>query len=128
MSQAAVTPRVTVRDVLTDREFRAMYAAQALSVVGDQLARIAVAVLVFNRSHSALLTAISFGVSYLPWVIGGPLLSGFADRLRRRNVMIFCDLVGAVLGLALATPPAPIALLLVLVTLIALREPPFSAS
>src|SRR3954462_3639487 len=83
MSQAAVTPRVTVRDVLADREFRAMYAAQALSVVGDPLARTAVAVLVFNRSHSALLTAVSFAVSYLPWVVGGPLLAGYADRLPR---------------------------------------------
>ncbi|MBV9369295.1 MAG: MFS transporter, partial [Frankiales bacterium] len=120
--------RVTFRDVLANPEFRAMYVAQALSVVGDQLARIAVAVLVFNRSHSALLTAISFGASYLPWVIGGPLLSGYADRLRRRNVMIFCDVVRAVLVLGLAIPGIPIAILLVLVALIALMEPPFSAS
>src|SRR5579885_519944 len=100
--------RVTFGDVLANPEFRAMYVAQALSVVGDQLARIAVAVLVFNRSHSALLPAVSFGVSYLPWVIGGPLLSGYADRLRRRNVMIFCDVIRAVLVLGLAIPGIPI--------------------
>ncbi|MDQ1684954.1 MAG: hypothetical protein QOC82_1691 [Frankiaceae bacterium] len=128
MSTEGSARRVTFGDVLANPEFRAMYVAQALSVIGDQLARIAVAVLVFNRSHSPLLTAVSFGVSYLPWVIGGPLLSGFADHLRRRNVMIFCDLVRAVLVLALAIPGAPIAVLLVLVTLIALMEPPFSAS
>jgi diguanylate cyclase (GGDEF)-like protein len=120
--------RVTFGDVLANPEFRAMYVAQALSVVGDQLARIAVAVLVFNRSHSALLTALSFGVSYLPWVVGGPLLAGYADRLRRRNVMIFCDLVRAVLVLGLAIRGTPIAILLILVTLITLMEPPFSAS
>jgi diguanylate cyclase (GGDEF)-like protein len=120
--------RVTFSDVLANPEFRAMYVAQALSFFGDQLARIAVAVLVFSRSHSALLTAVSFGVSYLPWVVGGPLLSGYADRLRRRNVMIFCDLVRAALVLGLAIPGVPIAALLVLVTLIALMEPPFSAS
>src|SRR3954454_1497390 len=107
MSQAAVTPRVTVRDVLADREFRAMYAAQALSVVGDQLARIAVAVLVFNRSHSALLTAVSFAVPYLPWVVGGPLLAGYADRLPRRTVMIASDLIRVVLVLAIAVPGMP---------------------
>jgi len=120
--------RVTFGDVLANPEFRAMYIAQALSVVGDQLARIAVAVLVYSRSHSALLTALSFGISYLPWVVGGPLLSGYADRLRRRNVMIFCDLVRAVLVLGLVIPGMPIALLLILVALIALMEPPFSAS
>ena len=49
--------------ILANREFRAMYVAQALSVVGDQLARIAVALIVFSRSHSALLTAVSFGAT-----------------------------------------------------------------
>src|SRR3954471_5508889 len=128
MSQAAVTPRVTVGDVLADPEFRAMYAAQALSVVGDQLARIAVALLVFSRSHSALLTAASFSLSYLPWVVGGPLLAGYADRLRRRNVMIVCDLARGALVLVVALPQLPTAGLLALVTAIALLEPPFSAS
>src|SRR4051794_38015421 len=128
MSQAAVTPRVTVRDVLADPEFRAMYAAQGLSVVGDQLARIAVALLVFNRSHSALLTALSYAVSYLPWVVGGPLLAGYADRLPRRSVMIACDLVRVVLVLGIAVPGMPTAVLLLLVTLVSLMEPPFLAA
>src|SRR3954451_18819331 len=128
MSQAAVTPRVTVRDVLADREFRAMYAAQALSVVGDQLARIAVAVLVFNRSHSALLTAVSFAVSYLPWVVGGPLLAGYADRRRRRTVMIACGLVRVVPVVRIGTPGVPTAALFVLGALVSPPEPPFLAA
>src|SRR6058998_1801398 len=125
MSEPATGRRVTFRDVLGNREFRAMYAAQALSVVGDQLARIAVAFLVFGRSHSALLTAISYAVSYLPWVIGGPLLAGYADRLPRRGVMIACDLVRVVLVLGIAVPGMPTAVLLLLVTLVSLMEPPF---
>ena len=128
MSQAAVTRRVTFGDVLANPEFRAMYVAQALSVVGDQLARIAVAILVFNRSHSALLTGISYAISYLPWVVGGPLLAGYADRLQRRSVMIFCDLVRALLVLGIALPHIPLAGLLVLVTLVSLMEPPFAAA
>ena len=128
MSETAVAPRVTVRDVLADREFRAMYAAQALSVVGDQLARIAVALLVFSRSHSPLLTALSFAVSYLPWIVGGPLLAGLADRLPRRTVMIASDLARVVLVLGIAIPGMPTAGLLLLVALVALMEPPFLAA
>src|SRR5256714_1562819 len=128
MGQAAVAPRVTVGDVLADREFRAMYAAQALSVVGDQLARIAVAFLVFSRSHSTLLTAISFAVSYLPWVVGGPLLAGYADRLPRRTVMIASDLIRVVLVLGIAVPGMPTGMLFLLVALVALTEPPFLAA
>src|SRR3954447_11552212 len=128
MRQAAGTPRVTVRDVLADREFRAMYAAQALSVTGDQLARIAVAILVFNRSHSARLAGLTYAISYLPWAIGGPVLSGYADRLPRRSVMIVTDLIRAILVLCVAIPRMPLATLLVLVTLVSLMEPPFAAA
>jgi diguanylate cyclase (GGDEF)-like protein len=128
MSQAAVTRRVTFGDVLANPEFRAMYIAQALSVAGDQLARIAVAILVFNRSNSATLTGLSYAVSYLPWVVGGPLLAGYADRLPRRSVMIATDLARAILVLAVAIPHMPVAGLLVLVTLVSLLEPPFAAA
>src|SRR3954466_9821311 len=114
MSEAAPTRRVTFGDVLANREFRAMYIAQALSVVGDQLARIAVAILVFNRSHSALLTGVSYAISYLPWAVGGPLLSGYADRLPRRSVMIVTDLIRAALVLCVAIPRMPLASLLLL--------------
>src|SRR3954465_2901356 len=88
MAEAAPTRRVTFGDVLANPEFRAMYVAQALSVVGDQLARVAVSVLVFKRSDSPLLTALTLAISYLPWALGGPLLSVYADRLPRRNLIL----------------------------------------
>src|SRR4051812_20001127 len=128
MTPGAAMRRVTFGDVLANREFRAMYVAQALSVVGDQLARIAIALLVFNRSDSALLTALSFGISYLPWVIGGPLLAGYADRLPRRSVMIFCDLIRALLVLFLAIRGLPLVALFIVLTFVALLEPPFTAA
>src|SRR3954466_5059603 len=112
MSQAAVAPRVTIGDVLANREFRALYVAQALSVVGDQLARIAVALLVYERSHSPLLTALTYAVTYLPWLVGGPLLSVYADRLSRKRMMIFCDSVRAGLILVIAIPKVPISVAL----------------
>src|SRR5689334_13555078 len=102
MSRPDSGRRVTFRDVLANREFRALYVAQALSVVGDQLARIAVAWLIFDRSGSPLLTALSLGLSYLPWAVGGPLLGAYADRFPRRDVMVLCDAARAVLVLGLA--------------------------
>src|SRR5581483_302913 len=116
------------RDVLAIREFRALYVAQTLSVAGDQLARIAVAVLVFARTHSALLTGLSYAVTYLPWIVGGPVLSVSADKLPRRRVMIICDLFRMALVLVLAVPREPTAVLMAFVTLVALLEPPFSAA
>src|SRR4051794_33024562 len=128
MQDAPTARRVTFGDVLRNREFRAMYVAQALSVVGDQLARIAIALLVFARSDSALLTAISFGISYLPWVVGGPLLAGYADRLPRRSVMVSCDITRALLVLILAVRGVPLLVLFLVLALVAMLEPPFTAA
>jgi MFS family permease len=89
--------RPTFREVFAVTEFRALWLAQLLSVAGDQLARVAMTVLVFDRTHSALWTALTYAVTFLPWVIGGLALSGLADRLPRRQVMVACDLARTVL-------------------------------
>jgi len=120
--------RVTFRDVLANREFRAVYLAQAFSIIGDQLARIAVALLVFSRSHSPFLSALSIGLSYLPWAVAGPLLGGYADRLPRRNVMVACDLARAFLVMGLAIPGIPIAALFPLLIAVASLQPPFNTA
>jgi hypothetical protein len=64
------------RGVLADGEFRGLWAAFALSLAGDQLAQVALAVLVFQATGSAVATAAAYAVSLLPWLVGGPLLSG----------------------------------------------------
>jgi MFS family permease len=71
--------------------FRVLWLAQVLSVVGDQLAQVALSVLAFHRTGSPLLTGVVYALSYLPGVAGGPLLAGLADRLPRRRLMVGCD-------------------------------------
>ena len=44
------TERATYRDVFGVSEFRNLWLAQLLSVSGDQLARVALTVLVYNRT------------------------------------------------------------------------------
>jgi diguanylate cyclase (GGDEF)-like protein len=120
--------RASFRDVLAIREFRALYVALVLSVLGDQLARIAVAVIVFHRTGSNFLTGLSYAVSYLPWILGGPLLSVYADQLPRRTVMVVCDVVRTVLVLLMTIPGLPVWTLITLVGFTALGEPPFSSA
>ena len=51
------------RQALSNREFAALFVARMLSDWGDQLARVAIATLVLNRSGSALLAAATFAIS-----------------------------------------------------------------
>jgi hypothetical protein len=59
--------RAGFRDVFAIAEFRSLWLAQMLSVAGDQLARVALTVLVYDRTRSALLAAVTFvmGVLFL---------------------------------------------------------------
>jgi MFS family permease len=121
-------PPVTFRDVFAVSEFRALWAAYVLSLVGDQLARVALAVLVYAQTGSPLLTALTYALGYLPWILGGPLLSGLSDRLPRRTVMVVADVLrGLVVGL-MAVPQVPLPALLVLLFVAELCAPPFASA
>jgi MFS family permease len=118
----------TFREVFAVGEFRALWLAELLSVVGDQVARVALSILVFQRTNSAGLTALTYAMTYLPDLIGGPLLSGLADRYPRRTVMVVSDLSRAVLVGCMAIPGMPIAVVATLLVLARLANAPFAAA
>ncbi|WP_405060232.1 MFS transporter [Kribbella sp. NBC_01505] len=109
-------------------EFRGVWAGEALSQIGDQLARVALSVLVFDRTGSAALAALTLGLSYTPAFIGSALLSGLADRLPRRDVMVGCDLICVVLVVLMAIRGMPLAVVCVAMAGVALVGGPFRAA
>lgn len=120
-----MSARATFRQVFAVGEFRALWLAQVLSVGGDQLARVALSVVVFDRTHSALLAAVTFAASVVPSFLGGVLLSGVADRFPRRPVMIGCDLTRGALVAVMAVPRVPLAVLVILLALVTTAGGPF---
>jgi MFS family permease len=120
--------RTSFRDVFAVAEFRALWMAQLLSVVGDQLARVALTVLVYDRTRSALLAAVTFVVSIVPTFIGGLTLAWLADRYPRRAVMIACDVARCAVVLVMAIPGLPLASLIALLCLVTLIGAPFASA
>ncbi|GAA2158950.1 MFS transporter [Actinomadura napierensis] len=120
--------QATYREVFAVGEFRALWLAQALSFVGDQLAQVALAVLVYQHTGSALQTAVTYALTYLPPIVGGPVLSGLADLFPRRTVMIVCDVLRACLVALMALVTMPFAGLCLLVFATVLLGTPFTAA
>ena len=114
--------------MLAVTEFRALWLAQLLSVVGDQLARVALTILVYDRTRSALLAAITFVVGIVPVFLGGVTLAWLADRYPRRRVMITCDLARAVLVLVMAIPGMPLAAMVALLFVVTFVGAPFTSA
>ena len=120
--------QATFGEVFAVGEFRSLWLAQVLSVAGDQFARVALTLLVFDRTGSSLLAAVTFAASVVPTFVGGIALSGLADRWPRRRVMIACDLGRALLVVIMALPGMPIAGLVGLLVLVTLISAPFTSA
>ncbi|MFJ4100978.1 MFS transporter [Amycolatopsis japonica] len=119
-------PRMTA--ALANREFRALWLAEVQSLIGDQLTIVALAILVYDRTGSALLSAVVYSLTFLPALAGGLGLSQLADRYPRRTVLVVSSLIQGVLIAIMAIPGTPLALLCGLVVLARLANAPGNAA
>jgi MFS family permease len=120
--------QATFRDLLSNREYRALLGSSGLSWLGDYLAKAAVAALVYQQTGSVVTTAAAFAISFAPWLLIGPLLSALAERYPYRTVMIISDLARMVLIALVALPNLPIPVLIGLLFLTSLGNPPYESS
>ena len=85
-------PSGTIRAALRYPDFRWLVSGLAVSQVGDWLYNLALVVLVYDRTHSALWAGVTTAARVVPVVVLGPLGGVLADRFDRRRIMIACDL------------------------------------
>lgn len=130
MSAPAVRTRAAAGflALLRVREFRFLWFADAQSLLGDQVARVALSVLVYERTESGLATAAVYALSFLPALLGGVLLGPLADRLPRRALLVGGDLLRAALLAAMALPQLPVPALAALLFLAVLIGAPWKAT
>src|SRR5215831_19574227 len=108
------TSRAGYRDVLGVGEFRAIFVANVVSMLGSIVAAVALTVLVYQQTRSAALAASVLALSFLPYLLGGILLGAAADRLPARRVLVGCDLASALLVACMVVPGMPVPGLLAL--------------
>ncbi|MFG2649371.1 MFS transporter [Streptomyces sp. NPDC048436] len=124
----APTAPVGYLRLFTVREFRAVFLAHALSLLGVVVSEVALTVLVYGLTGSPLLSALTFALGMLPYLVGGTLLSGIADRYPPRRTLVTCDVVCAGCAALMAVPATPVFGLLALRCLIAMVSPVFNGT
>jgi MFS family permease len=124
----APRPHIRFVDVLRNRDFAVLYGAEMQSLAGDQLARVALSVLVFQQTRSASVTAATYAATFLPAILGGYSVARIGDYLPRRVVMTGCDALRAICFAAMAVPGLPIIAVVALLVLAVFIGPAFSAS
>lgn len=120
----------SLRDLMSplhQREVRVLSTSQLVSGLGDWAGRLALTVVVFERSQSAWWAAVVTVVSLLPWLGLGQILATFADRFGRVRVMVVADLARAAAFGAMLIPQ-PTGTLLVWAFVAGLCVPPFAGA
>lgn len=104
-------------------DFRAICASQALAGLGEWLATMALIAIVWDRTHSALVSGLVLAFRILPAALIGSFVGTLVDRFDRRRVLVACTAaraavygalplvggIGPILALALVAEVASIA-------------------
>ncbi len=110
------------------RDFRLIWTAGIVSQLGDWSARLALALLVFERSGGAATVGLVGVMFVVPWLGIGQLLTAWSVRFGRRAVLMSCDgfrgLAFILIGIVDMSTP----ILLGVVLLAALADPVFEAT
>jgi hypothetical protein len=111
------------RDAFASAEFRALFGAYVVSMLGYVVASLALTVLVYRQTRSPLLSALTFTMSFLPYLFGGTLLSGLVDRVPPRRLLAGCDLGCAAVVAVMTMPGVPVQALFALLFGMSLLAP-----
>lgn len=107
----------TYRDLFGVSEFGALFSSVSLRYAGATMEGIALATLVYQRTGSALLSALSMFGPSAAQMLGAATLLSFADRVRPRACLALMGWAFAVATAALAIPGLPVGALLAIVFL-----------
>ena len=114
-----------LRTVLRGRDFRRLFAVRLTGQFGDGVLQVGLASYVFfspERQATASAAAAAFAVLLLPYSLVGPFAGVLLDRWRRRQVLLWANIVRTVLvlvvaGLAVGGQAGPVFYAMALATL-----------
>ena len=98
--------RAMLRDEgFMDDELSRIRTPIGLDIGGKSSAEVALSILIYQRSGSPLLSALVLTASFLPYGLGGTVLSSVADRFPARRVLVACET--RLIGCDLEQHPTP---------------------
>ncbi|HEX2497602.1 MAG TPA: MFS transporter, partial [Actinomycetes bacterium] len=94
-----------LRMVLRSRDFRRLFGTRLLAQTSDGIFQVALASYVFfspERQPSAQAVAAAFAALLLPYSVVGPFTGVLLDRWRRRQVLVWANVIRAAMVIGVA--------------------------
>jgi DHA3 family macrolide efflux protein-like MFS transporter len=89
-------------ELLKTRSFGLLFSGQAISQIGDSMNKVALLWFVYDLTGSAFKMAIIGLLQTIPPLVFGPLIGVYLDRMKKKPVMIWVDLIRT--GLVMLIP------------------------
>jgi MFS family permease len=105
MSQTAKIPvgrYVHAWRALRHRNFRLYFTGQSISLIGTWMTRVATSWLVYRLTGSALLLGVVGFAGQIPTFVLAPFAGVLVDRINRRNLLVWTQILAGIQSLALA--------------------------
>src|SRR4030042_3672447 len=83
------------------KKFFVLWSSQAFSIFGSSVVGFALAWYLAKETGSATVLSMAMLANLLPQVVLGPFIGPFIDRWNRKKILIYSDLVTALLTLVL---------------------------
>ena len=77
------------------RDFYLLWSTQALSQLGSAITAFALTLWIYEKSGSALHTALLTICNYVPYVLMSIIAGAMTDRWDKKKTMLVCDLLAA---------------------------------
>lgn len=111
-----------------NRSFRLLLTGTIVSQLGDWSARLALALLVFERTESDFMVGVTTALLTIPWLGLGQWFAQKADRFDRRRLLVACDGTRGAVFVVIGLTELPLPFLLALVFFVATIDPVFEAN
>ncbi|MDX2211935.1 MAG: MFS transporter [Oculatellaceae cyanobacterium bins.114] len=96
-----LTLKLPVLTALRSRNYRLFFIGQSLSMIGTFMTQVAIAWLIYELTGSAFLLGLAGFLGQLPTFVLAPFSGVLADRWNRYHLLIWVQIIGTILSLAL---------------------------
>lgn len=91
--------------IFRNGNFLKLWAGHGISMFGDMITFLAIPMIVYNLTGSKSALSLSVLVRVIPVIFVGPFAGALVDRLNRKTIMIWSDLIRAMLTVILLLSP-----------------------
>lgn len=102
-------------EVFANGQFRTLLGTAVLAIAADTLRMVALSILVYKLTGSSFLSALTFGILFIPQVVGSTFFGALADRFPPRRLIVTGFAIETVTGAFIGLTHLPIPLMLTLV-------------